>query len=137
MVLERVPEGPERAEHALGDVAHTPRGLTRDGLPVRPLIGGALEHHLLHAAATLDVKPVSREEALVGRGCPGEPAGHESGERIGGVRRLVTERLEERQKELLGRVGAAVGEASRGPYPTEQLFLALLESFRYEPADAA
>src|SRR5947207_15439487 len=99
MVLERAPEGPERAEHALGDVAHTPRGLTRDGLPVRPVIGGALENHLLHAAAPLDVKPATPEGAPVGRGGQGEPAGNETPRRTGGARRPVTERPEGRRKE--------------------------------------
>ncbi len=37
----------------------------------------------------------------------------------------------------LAREQGAARLAYRGPYPTEQLFLALLESFRYEPADAA
>jgi hypothetical protein len=36
----------------------------------------------------------------------------------------------------LAREQGAARLAYRGPYPTEQLFLALLESFRYEPADA-
>jgi hypothetical protein len=36
----------------------------------------------------------------------------------------------------LAREQGATRLAYRGPYPTEQLFLALLESFRYEPADA-
>src|SRR2546427_6678777 len=48
---------------------------------------------------------------LVGRGRPGELAGHERGERIGRVRGRVAERLEERHEELLGGVGAPVGEA--------------------------
>ena len=40
---------------------------------------------------------------------------------------------------LIAELAAAQGAgplAYRGPYPTEQLFLALLESFRYEPASA-
>ncbi len=36
----------------------------------------------------------------------------------------------------LAREQGAARLAYRGPYPTEQLFLALLESFRYEPEDA-
>src|SRR5256886_14019726 len=113
VVLQRAPEGPERAEHAFGDVAYASRGVTSHGLPMRPVVGRAPEDHFLHEPAALDEEPVCAEEALVGRGRPGEIAGHESRERIRSVLGLVAERLEEREEELLSGVGAPIGEPGR------------------------
>src|SRR5207244_1709472 len=62
VVLQRAPEGPERAEHAVGDVAHPFRGVTSHGLPVRPVVGRAPEDDFLHEPATLDEEPARAED---------------------------------------------------------------------------
>ena len=110
MVLEVPAERPQAAAHAVGGVAHTARRVAQDALPVGPVVGNVAPDHLLDPPAPLDVEALADEARLEGRGRPRERAGPERGEGIVDGRGHVAERLEQRQEELLARVGAAIAE---------------------------
>src|SRR5256712_3966883 len=107
MVLEAQRERPEPTAHPLGRVDDPARRVARHALPVWAIIRDAAPDDLLDAFPELHVEVVGDEDTLARRGPPLEAAPHERGERIC-RRRLVAERLEQREEELLGRVGAPI-----------------------------
>ena len=112
MLLERLLEHPELATDTARRVGDPPRGVAGHALPVRAVVGDAPPDDLLDPFAPLHVEIVPDEEPLARGGAPREAAADERGQWIA-HRRLVAKRFEQRQKELLGRIGAAIGERAR------------------------